>query len=238
MNLLRLLPEGWKEKMRRRAGAVTLRSRLENLRRAGFQPRQIIDAGAFQGDWAGVAQGVFPGASLLLIEPQPQLAPHLQVLCAQNKNLRFRGALLGAHSSQVRFLLSATNSRIVPESHSPPPGEQVVTLPVETLADIARAESFTDCDCLKLDLQGHELEALAGAGDLFGRIEVIITEVSWLPIGNVPLVSAVIAAFGERGYRPYDIWGFNYRPLDGALWQADLAFVRADSPLLANRNWS
>lgn len=238
MNPLRFLPATWKEALRRRAGAVTPRVRLENLHRAGFRPRRIIDAGAFQGDWARLAHDIFPSATVLLIEPQPQLSSRLEQLCAKFTGWRFRPVLLGASSGTVHFLLSETNSRIVPAPLGPPADPRVVALPVNTLARIATEEGFEDCDFLKLDLQGHELEALKGAHGLFGKIEVIVTEVSWLRIGDVPLVTEVLAAFAQRNYRPYDIWGFNYRPLDGALWQTDITFVRADSPLLANRNWS
>jgi FkbM family methyltransferase len=238
VNPLRFLPDSWKEALRRRAGAVTPRARLENLHRAGFRPQRIIDAGAFQGDWARLAHAVFPKAPILLIEPQPQLATQLQQLCAQHPGWRTRAVLLGAYAGTAHFQLAETNSRIVAAPAIPAADKSVVPLPINTLARVATEEGFAECDFLKLDLQGHELEALKGAHDLFGKIEVIVTEVSWLRIGDVPLVSDVLAAFAERNYRPYDIWGFNYRPLDRALWQSDITFVRADSPLLANRNWS
>ncbi|HUR59526.1 MAG TPA: FkbM family methyltransferase, partial [Opitutaceae bacterium] len=136
------------------------------------------------------------------------------------------------------LLLSETNSRIVPANYAAGPGERVIPVPINTLARIATEDGFADCDFLKLDLQGHELEALKGAHKIFGRVEVIVTEVSWLQIGDVPLLADVLSTFAQHHYRPYDVWGFNHRPLDGALWQSDLAFVRSDSPLLANRNWS
>jgi len=233
MFLLHWLPENWKDRLRRRAGAVTLRGRLENLRRAGHAPRRIIDAGAFRGQWARTALAVFPAAEVLMVEAQPALAALLTALCAREPRLRFHAALLGAEKRRSKFLLGETNSRVVPDSHVAAPGEQVFDLEVETLEAVAAAEGFGACDLLKLDLQGHELPALAGAGALFGRVEVILVEVSWLPIGGVPLVHEVCAAFRARGYQLYDILGFNYRPLDGALWQSDLMFVRRDSPLLA-----
>jgi hypothetical protein len=70
MNPLRLVPASWKEKLRLKAGAITLSNRLRNLRRAGFRPSKIIDAGAFRGDWSKAALEVFPEARVLLIEPQ------------------------------------------------------------------------------------------------------------------------------------------------------------------------
>lgn len=238
MSFLRFLPDSLKEKLRVRAGAITAQSRLANLRQAGFRPHRIIDAGAFQGDWAKLARIIFPDSQLLLIEPQPHLAAPLQKLCAQLGNATVRSALLGRVPASVPFLIAETNSRIAPADYQPQPGEQIVSLPVRTLADLAAETGFADCDFLKLDLQGHELEALASASDLFGRAEVILTEVSWIPIGNPPLAAEVIATFSAKGYRLYDIFGWNYRPRDHALWQTDLLFVRHDSPLIESSAWA
>jgi FkbM family methyltransferase len=218
---------------------VTLPARLENLRKAGFDPKRIIDAGAYRGEWTQTIHPIFPKALILMIEPQPASSGNLQRLCAENSNFRFRKALLGDAKKRVRFFLQDSNSGIVPDSYVEIPGDKFCEMQTETLAEIATSEGFDPCDLLKLDLQGHELAALAGAGNLFGRIEVIFMEVSWLRIGEVPLIDEVIETLRGRGYRLYDILGFNYRPLDRALWQTDLIFVRENSSLLANeKRWS
>lgn len=236
--MLRFIPESLKEKLRLRAGAVTTRSRLLNLRRAGFAPRRIVDAGAFRGEWSLLARETFPSAELLLIEPQPHLEPRLRSLCDRLGRASLCPALLGPSPGECHFLVAASNSRIVAAGHKPREGEQLIRLPVRTLDEIVATAGFETCDFLKLDLQGHELSALEGAGSLFGRAEVIQLEVSWIPIGNPPLVAEVFSTFAARRYRPYDIMGFNHRPRDGALWQTDVIFVRHDSPLIASSDWS
>lgn len=236
--MLRFLPESLKEKLRLRAGAITQRSRILNLHRAGFRPARIIDAGAFRGEWSTLAREIFPDAQLLLIEPQPRLKNHLLDVCAQLGRAALQPALLGRAPSTARFAVAASNSRIIPADYAPSPLEVIVELPVRRLADIAAETAFDDAQFLKLDLQGHELEALAGAGPLFGRAEVILIEVSLIPIGGVPLIAEVITAFSEKGYRLYDIFGANHRRLDGALWQTDLIFVRVNSPLVASSDWA
>jgi FkbM family methyltransferase len=238
MSLISFIPDSIKDRLRRRAGAVTMADRLRNLRGAGFAPKKIIDAGAFVGDWSKMAAGIFPEASLLLIEPQPQLAKPLAAFCTRLGRARHRAALLGRQPGRAHFVVQETISRIVTDPGNWP-ASQVVSIPVDTLAEIAADEGFTDCGFLKLDLQGYELEALAGAGALFGSAEAILLESSWLPIGDCPLAAEVIATVSARGYQLYDVMGFNYRPLDRALWQTDFLFVRQDSPLLARRrDWA
>jgi hypothetical protein len=45
-----------------------------------------------------------------------------------------------------------------------------------------------------------------------------------------PLFHDVIASMRDSGFVAYDFFGFQYRPLDGALSQADVAFVREQGP--------
>ena len=238
MNVLNFLPRSWKENVRLRAGAITLSNRLRNLRRAGFRPRKIIDAGAFRGHWAHSVLEVFPEARVLLIEPQSECQEILRKAADADKRLSLRKTLLGKTSGEMRFLVEGSNSRVLTGDWSPGPGAKVETCPVATLEGVAREEGFFDAELIKLDLQGHELEALAGAGELFGRCELFLVEVSWLRIGEVPLMHEVLRLFVDKGYQPYDILGHNYRRRDRALWQTDIMFARGDSPLIASREWA
>ena len=230
-SMLRFLPESLKERLRLRAGVVTPASRLRNLRRAGFEPAHLLDGGAYRGDWARLARPIWPRARLVLVEPQPSQEAELRALCGRLEPAVFVAAALGPVAGEGRLCLQASNSRLDPEAPGP-----AVRVPVVTLADLLPAHGFNAASLLKLDLQGGELAALQGAGDWFGRCEAILLEVSWLRIGEPPLVHEVFAACVARGYRPYDLWGHNHRPLDGALWQTDVLFVREDSPLLARRD--
>lgn len=231
--MLRFLPEALKDRIRIRAGAITPSGRLRNLRRAGFNPAHILDGGAYRGDWARMARQVWPGSRLLLVEPQPGQASVLRALCSRLEPAALVSAALGAVAGEARFCLQESNSRL--DNHAPGP---TATVPVITLATLLPAHGFGRDSLLKLDLQGGEMAALEGAGDWFGRCEALLVEVSWLRIGEPPLVHEVFAACVARGYRPYDLWGHNHRPLDGALWQTDVLFVRQDSPLLARRDYA
>ena len=238
MNLLQLLPKSWKESLRLKAGAITLVHRLRNLRAAGFRPTKIIDAGAFRGDWSKAVLEVFPEARVLLIEPQSTCQARLQNLAAADQRLSLRQTLLGSMPGETRFLVEGSNSSIITGDGVPSLDAKVEICPISKLEDVASEAGFEDAQFIKLDLQGHELEALDGAGKLFGTSELFLVEVSWLRIGEVPLMHEVLQVFLNKGYLPYDILGHNYRRRDRALWQTDIMFVRGDSPLIASREWA
>jgi hypothetical protein len=87
----------------------------------------------------------------------------------------------------------------------------------------------------KLDIQGFELQAMAGATRLLGQTECFILETSlFAPIDGMPLFAEVVRFMDEQGYKMYDIVGHLRRPLDNALAQLDVAFVRKDG--LLNRD--
>ena len=110
-----------------------------------------------------------------------------------------------------------------------------VSRPMTTLDLLAGEHRMERVDLLKLDVQGYELEVLNGAAALLLRADLVLLEVSLLPIiQGAPLMPEVIAFMRARNFVPYDICTHMRRPSDLTLWQVDMLFARADSPLLVN----
>lgn len=55
---------------------------------------------------------------------------------------------------------------------------------------------------------------------------------------STKLFHEVISYMVERKFRPYEIVDVLRRPLDGAMGQCDVLFVKEDHPLLADTLWS
>lgn len=87
-------------------------------------------------------------------------------------------------------------------------------------------------------MQGYELEVLKGAGSLLAGCQVLLVEVNLIPVNvGAALAADTLSFLRDRGYRLYDICSLIRRPLDDALWQTDMFFVRDDHPLVRNSGW-
>src|SRR5471032_3062800 len=94
-------------------------------------------------------------------------------------------------------------------------------------------------DLVKLDVEGFELEVLAGAPSIFDRAEVFIIETSLYPFKpRQPVSREVIEYMAARGFEMYDITSTLRRPLDGALGVVDFAFARRAGKLRSDGRWS
>ena len=210
-----------------------MEARLANLRHAGFCPTGVIDAGAFEGDWTKKFWQIWPDVPSCLIEPQLGKQELLGALAPLVPGSLSLACAVGAQTGMVRFHLAETNSGI-----SSNLDEDGVTVECRTLDDILGSAISFRPNFLKLDLQGHELEALKGCKHHLEQFEVVLLEVSVLRIGDVPIFHDVDQFLEERGYRFYDAVPEYYRPLDGALWQMDVFYVRKVSKLIGSRSWS
>ncbi len=85
----------------------------------------------------------------------------------------------------------------------------------------------TDRVLLKLDLEGHEVDALAGATTLLDRVEVLVTETQVYEIerNGRPVFADLIRILNERGFVLYDVAALASRPRDGRLRTGDVIFV-------------
>lgn len=70
---------------------------------------------------------------------------------------------------------------------------------------------ITDCDLLKIDVQGGELEVLIGAADILERATIVITEVEFAPIyHDQPLFADIDLFMRSKGYYLHNLNDISY----------------------------
>lgn len=217
-----------------------LRPFLEFVRSLGFLPATVVDVGANRGAWTRLAKEVFPDAGVLMIEPQPELAPDLDETCRSLAGVEWVETAVGAETGErVQTIWEDTQgSSFLPTvtDEGLASGRQR-SVRMRRLDDVLTERGLAP-DLVKLDVQGYELEVLRGAPSLFGRTELFILETSlYVFLPDLPLLREVISFMAERGYEIYDIVGWIRRPIDGALGQLDIAFVRSHGFLRNHDRW-
>jgi FkbM family methyltransferase len=212
---------------------------LERLHSIGYQPNQVFDVGAYKGEFAQLCLKIWPKTQVACFEALEDKIDRLQQLASQNKAISVFPGLLGAESrEQVPLHVRETASSVLVEHIS-----QDFSVQLSSMRNIDQIvqENFNGQapDFLKIDVQGYELEVLKGAEKSLSQIQVILAEINLLDIHqNVPLLAEVVAWLDKRDWVAYDICAFGRRPLDQAMWQADIIFVPRSSQLRGDKRWN
>lgn len=213
------------------------------LRRRGYSPKIVIDAGANRGTWTSMARSVFPSASFHMIEPQPVCTRALRELAESSARLHvYPVAITAPGVSEVRMVGGGVNGggtgAWVAEHEEK--GLDGVNCPATTLDHLFAGKIPRDARCLcKLDLERHELTALKGAARILRSVEIVLTEVHFFDVNGAgrPIFAHMVSFLQTQGFELYDFASLGARPRDMRLQIGDVVFVRNDSPLLTDNSW-
>lgn len=224
--------------LRRRLGVPDMEASLRRLARRGFVARRVYDVGAYRGDFAAMTLELWPRAEVQCFEPLPAMGEVLRRRFATTNNVLVHDAVLGSRSGETVSLALAETASSVLYEYGDNKFERVERR-TSALDDLmAGGAIHGPPDLIKLDTQGYELAILQGAVEVLRGTSVLIVETNLLDIHRqVPLMHELGQWLGRQGFVAYDVAGLTRRPLDGALWQMDLVYVRADSSLRADKRW-
>ena len=205
---------------------------LQQARTAGFLPSTIIDVGAAHGNFTRQCHALFPDARYILIEPLIEFKSFLESVARSIPKAEYIFAVAAAEPGEMVLnvhpdLVGSSLYREVEKGsgvNGIPRTVQAVSL--DRLIKEKRASAPF---LLKVDVQGGELDVLSGAGATLQNTEYILLEVSLFEFFKEgPEFYDVITFMKARGFVPYDMCTPQYRPLDNALSQVDIAFVQED----------
>lgn len=217
----------------------TLPEVLAHLRSLGLAPGTVVDVGVARG--TPELYDAFPGLPLLLVEPLEEHRDLLRSVCAQRPGSAYALAAAGPEPGSLEIVVHR-----VPECSSvlgdrdaggePAPRR---TVPVVRIDDLVANHRMRPPFVVKVDVEGAELQVLEGARETLAATDVVLLEVSFFELvpGGAQLPD-VVAWMRDAGFAPYDIYNGHTRPLDGALAQVDMAFVRDDGPFRADHRYA
>lgn len=220
------------------AGHPDLRSFLHHLRALGFRPSTVFDVGVADGTLELYA--LFPEARHILVEAMEEFRPALEFLC-RHYNATYVIGAAGRENGEVQVAYTSdlhASSTLTPDGQSGSFPSAVRAIPSFTLDHLAEQNRAAGPFLIKVDTQGAELRVLEGAGRVLEDTAVVVLETSLFRThAQRPILDEVITFMKERGFLPYDFFGAHGRPLDGALTQIDVAFVKTDGPFRASQQY-
>jgi FkbM family methyltransferase len=211
------------------SGERNMEHALRHLKTLKYEVNCIVDVGAGCGTESLLS--VFPDAEYILIEPLEEFHPQLEMLKQKYNVKKIISAVVGTQLSDVILNVHPDlyGSSLLNENEGPgADGEPRKVKSIELKNEIAHLNNQQN-NILKVDVQGAELDVLKSAYGLLHVFDVIILEVSFFKFQkNAPEFSEVINFMNDNEYVIYDIFDLTLRPLDNALAQADILFVRKD----------
>lgn len=202
---------------------------LHHARNMGLSFATIIDVGAAYGEFTLECANLFPDAKYILVEPLEEYTPFLKEVTRCIRNAEVVSAAATSQSGEILINVhpDLTGSSVYREDEDSnvngiPRSVKSVSLDA-LLQDATNKPPFL----LKIDVQGAELDILLGAEEILCRAEYILLEVSFFQLfAGGPLFHDVLSFMRSSGFVVYDIFDLQYRPLDNALSQADIVFVK------------
>jgi len=207
-----------------------LRDFLGHIVKLGFNPGTVIDVGVGYGTLE--LYNFFPQAKHILIEPLKEFEENI-IEIARKYDVEYIISAAGSRSGTTILNVhpDLEGSSIFKEME----GEHVDgierSVPVVTLDDVCAGKQLITPFLLKIDVQGAEIEVLEGAKRILEKVDIIIVETSLYNFFKTgPQIYDVISYMKSIDYVVHDVFGPQYRPIDGSLSQIDIAFVNEDSP--------
>ncbi len=206
----------------------TLPAVLTHHRRLGLTPATIIDVGV--GPGTPELYDAFLDAKLVLVEPLEEWRGHLEQL-QRERLAEVVTAAAGRKTGSVEIAVHRVPacSSILGARHGDDAEAVPRAVPMVRLDDLALERGLEGPFVVKVDVEGAELEVLAGAQHVLRDSELVLLEVSLFElVPGAPQFHDVVSWMHDHGFVVADFYNGHNRPLDGALAQLDVAFVQLD----------
>ena len=214
---------------------IGMAAALSGLKQRGYVPRVIYDVGAADGSWTRQALGYWPDSTYVCFEPLAERKSDLDALQASRPGQILVEAC-GIGDADGELAMGVTD--FLWDSSFAYSGSSARTVPVRRLDSlIARGTPLPSF--IKIDVQGFEKRVLDGGQAAMRHADLILMECTFFAFcDDMRTLDVTIAYMSANNFIPYEFVDYLRRPLDGAMGQCDILFIRKDHPLVSKKQWS
>ena len=194
---------------------------LHSLIARGIDISVVFDIGAHKGRWTSEHKKIFKKSDFYLFEANEE---HLKKLNSRGGNV-FIGVLSSNGLPAKFYKKIGTGDSLYRENTIHYSEENYELVNTKTLNQVMLDKKLPQPDFIKLDVQGAELDILAGASNILGGCKLILAECPISPynIGS-PEINDYLNYFKKIGFTPLRITEQHCG--GGALLQVDILFLR------------
>jgi len=209
---------------------------LNGLKGRGYTPNTVFDIGAADGSWTREALKVWPQSKFVCFEPLVERRSALEALAAKYpRNVSLQ--LVGVGDANCELALGVTD--FLWDSSFAYGGSTSRTVQVRRLDSLYEEGALSRPSFMKIDVQGFERRVVNGGASLLPTVDFVLMECTFIPFcEEMRTLDETIAFMAARGFVPYEFVDFLRRPLDGAMGQCDILFIRRDHALVTDRRWA
>ena len=211
-------PDGWLDRWLNRR---KLRKILATLQKNGFAISTVYDIGANKGRWSRDMKRVLPRSNFLLFEANES---HREKLAS--RGFPFFICVLGSkEESRPFYSIGGTGDSLYIEKTKHYEEINFREVTTQTLKAIVQQNKLPLPNFIKLDVQGAELDILAGSDGLLDQCYAIYMECPVLEYNaGAPTFDAYIQFMLNKGYAPIQV--LEQHLVKGVLTQFDILFIR------------
>lgn len=202
----------------------------------GYEVKCIVDGGAYVGSFSKAMMKYFPGSTYLLFEPTPNSFE----LCMQNfskyKNVvlskmalsnGFGVANFFVNKSQLTNSLKTSNDNSSKYHGDLCEAREVISVSTCSLDDYIAEKNLPLPDIIKLDLQGSEIEALAGAKKCLSYASAVLCEVQFVQLyEGASSFTDVHNLLSNLGFTLFQFYDISRDLTSGRILFADALYLR------------
>lgn len=208
---------------------------LQGLKQRGYTPKVVYDIGAAIGSWTRNALEYWPDSRFVCFEPLAERKKSLEQLKRDySGKIEFLECGLGDVDGELPFGVTD----FLWDSSFAYAGAITRSLRIQKIDTLITQREIPYPEFIKIDVQGYEKKVIEGGSLALQSADFILMECTFRKFcTHMGTLDETIGYMSGRGFIPYEFVDFLRRPLDGAMGQCDILFIRKGHSLLSDLRW-
>jgi len=209
---------------------------LSGLKARGYCPEVVYDVGAADGSWTREAMRYWTTAKYICFEPLDERQQALAALKREYpENIIIQHCGVGDCDSELSFGVTD----FLWDSSFAYVGSSSRKVQVHALDTLIRGQQIPLPSFIKIDVQGFEKRVIDGGRLAIESADFVLMECTFIKFCNeMRTLDATISYMSDQDFIPYEFVDFLRRPLDGAMGQCDILFIKRDHSLVSDHRWA